>query len=185
MDKYFHPTLYNGCNYLSMLGLKLIHVRKRGHRPHWAVIHQCTMLSWKCHAHMLFSSTALAELIRLMACDIDISCNLSFIVLTNITFTFYPCVNFHKQIAFIPSHIKHSVIRNTWSIAEAERSLWRLPCCHAITDHFNMKPIFPNIGIPIVKISWSFDHFILVIGIPFTVRWHLFYWYPHLVSTYA
>ena len=24
-------TLYNGCNYLSMLGLKLIHVSKRGH----------------------------------------------------------------------------------------------------------------------------------------------------------
>ena len=34
MDKYFHPTHYNGCNYLSMLGLKLNHVSKRGHR--WA-----------------------------------------------------------------------------------------------------------------------------------------------------
>ena len=32
MDKQFHPTLYNGCNYLSMLGLKLNHVSKRGHR---------------------------------------------------------------------------------------------------------------------------------------------------------
>ena len=31
MDKSFHPTCYNGCNYLSMLGLKLIHVSKRGH----------------------------------------------------------------------------------------------------------------------------------------------------------
>ena len=30
MDKLFHPTLYNGCNYLSMLGLKLNHVSKRG-----------------------------------------------------------------------------------------------------------------------------------------------------------
>ena len=30
MDKYFHPTLYNGCNYLSMLGLKLNHVSKWG-----------------------------------------------------------------------------------------------------------------------------------------------------------
>ena len=29
MDKLFHPTLYNGCNYLSMLGFKLIHVSKR------------------------------------------------------------------------------------------------------------------------------------------------------------
>ena len=30
MDKLFHPTLNNGCNYLSMLGLKLNHDRKRG-----------------------------------------------------------------------------------------------------------------------------------------------------------
>ena len=32
MDKLFHPILYNGYNYLSMLGLKLNHVSKRGHR---------------------------------------------------------------------------------------------------------------------------------------------------------
>ena len=25
--KYFHPTPYNGCNYLSMLRFKLIHVK--------------------------------------------------------------------------------------------------------------------------------------------------------------
>ena len=31
MDKWFHPTLYQACNYLSMLGLKLNHVSKRGH----------------------------------------------------------------------------------------------------------------------------------------------------------
>ena len=30
MDKLFYPTFYNGCNYLSMLGLKLNHVSKRG-----------------------------------------------------------------------------------------------------------------------------------------------------------
>ena len=29
--RYFHITLYNVCNYFSMLGLKLIHVSKRGH----------------------------------------------------------------------------------------------------------------------------------------------------------
>ena len=29
MDKCFHPTVYNGCDYLSMLGLKLNHVSKR------------------------------------------------------------------------------------------------------------------------------------------------------------
>ena len=28
-DKLFHPTLYNGCNYLSMQGLNSIHVSKR------------------------------------------------------------------------------------------------------------------------------------------------------------
>ena len=31
MDKQFHPTFYQACNYLSMLGLKLNHVSKRGH----------------------------------------------------------------------------------------------------------------------------------------------------------
>ena len=34
MDKQFHPTVYSGCNYLSMLGLKLNHVSKRG-PGHW------------------------------------------------------------------------------------------------------------------------------------------------------
>ena len=32
MNKKFYPTNYNGCDYLSMLGLKLIHVSKRGRR---------------------------------------------------------------------------------------------------------------------------------------------------------
>ena len=32
MDRLFHPTHYNGCNYLSMLGFKLNHVSKRGPR---------------------------------------------------------------------------------------------------------------------------------------------------------
>ena len=36
MDKSFHPMHYNGCNYLSMLGLKLNHVSKRG--PRWSVM---------------------------------------------------------------------------------------------------------------------------------------------------
>ena len=30
MDKWFYTTLYNGCGNLSMLGLKLFHVTKRG-----------------------------------------------------------------------------------------------------------------------------------------------------------
>ena len=32
MDNYFNPTLYNGCHYLSMRGLQLNHVSKRGPR---------------------------------------------------------------------------------------------------------------------------------------------------------
>ena len=32
MDKLFHPTLYNGCNYLSMLGLKFNNISKRNPR---------------------------------------------------------------------------------------------------------------------------------------------------------
>ena len=32
MDKWFHPTDYNECNYSSMLGFKLIHVSKMGPR---------------------------------------------------------------------------------------------------------------------------------------------------------
>ena len=32
MDKQFYPTIYNGCDYLSMLGLKLNHISKRGPR---------------------------------------------------------------------------------------------------------------------------------------------------------
>ena len=35
MDKLFHPTLYNKHNYLSLLGLKLKHITKRGPRRRW------------------------------------------------------------------------------------------------------------------------------------------------------
>ena len=35
MDKQFHPTHYNGCNYLSMPGFKLYHVSKRGPGSRW------------------------------------------------------------------------------------------------------------------------------------------------------
>ena len=41
MDKWFHSTHYNGCNYLFMLGYKLTHVRKRGTR--W--INSCIQVS--------------------------------------------------------------------------------------------------------------------------------------------
>ena len=43
MDKQFYPTYYNGCNYLSMLGLKLNHVSKRG--PWSIILLHCTIIS--------------------------------------------------------------------------------------------------------------------------------------------
>ena len=57
MDKQFHPIHYNGCNYLSMLGLKLNHVSKRGHcRPYcirffdntidWTSINWVSIIDW-------------------------------------------------------------------------------------------------------------------------------------------
>ena len=45
MDKYYNPTHYNGCNYLTILGLKLIHVSKRA--------------SWRCN----FKMTLLNQLV--------------------------------------------------------------------------------------------------------------------------
>ena len=38
MDKYIHPTLYQACDFLSMLEFKLIHVRKRGPWLPWYFI---------------------------------------------------------------------------------------------------------------------------------------------------
>ena len=43
MDQWFHPTLYWACNYLSMLGLKLIHVSKLG--PRSIAVDHCLPLS--------------------------------------------------------------------------------------------------------------------------------------------
>ena len=40
-DNQFHPTFYNGCNYL--LGLKLIHVRKRGNWPPFCFV----LITWR------------------------------------------------------------------------------------------------------------------------------------------
>ena len=46
MDRKFHSTLYNGCNYLSMLGLKFIHISKRGSSE------LCCCNSWKPTTHV-------------------------------------------------------------------------------------------------------------------------------------
>ena len=49
MDKWFLLTFYNGCDYLSMLGLKLIHVRKRAPRKQiipYVLLFFCLVLSY-------------------------------------------------------------------------------------------------------------------------------------------
>ena len=43
MDKYYHPTLYKGCNYLSVLNSKLTHVSKRPLVRH---IHVYASVDW-------------------------------------------------------------------------------------------------------------------------------------------
>ena len=37
----------------------------------------------------------------------------------------------------------------------------------------NIKAVFPDIGIPIIKITWSSDRLVLIIGITILVRRHL------------
>ena len=49
MDKQFHLTHYNGCNYLSILGLKLIHVSKWGH---WTGL--CLVFNYMVFSHSVF-----------------------------------------------------------------------------------------------------------------------------------
>ena len=45
MDKYFHPRLYNGYNYLPMLGFKLNHVRKRAPRS-TGIVYSRAIVVW-------------------------------------------------------------------------------------------------------------------------------------------
>ena len=40
--------------------------------------------------------------------------------------------------------------------------------------HFNIKTVFPDIGIPILKIRWSGDHPVFMMGIPTLVRRRLY-----------
>ena len=68
MDKLFHHIHYNGCNYLSMLRLKLNHVSKRGHR--WPeFLNQgngiITLIVWNgmwLHIHDLTSMTVFGKM---------------------------------------------------------------------------------------------------------------------------
>ena len=56
MDKYFHPTLYWACDYLSMLGLKLNHVSKRGHSRQCYVMPKIEHQSISSHLSYLINS---------------------------------------------------------------------------------------------------------------------------------
>ena len=51
MDKLFHPAFYNWCNYISMLGSKLIHVSKGGHwcRKYTSLPRPCLLREMACH----------------------------------------------------------------------------------------------------------------------------------------
>ena len=85
MDKWFHPTLYWACDYLSMLGLKLNHVSKRGHKMYhndtWSQINASHTISqiWQ----MIYISLPLPcisarkdifHIIALIAKPVDIIC---------------------------------------------------------------------------------------------------------------
>ena len=47
MDKWFHPTLYYGCNHLSMQGFNRIHVCKRGPWHHNVFISHSINYLWQ------------------------------------------------------------------------------------------------------------------------------------------
>ena len=65
MDKLFYPTLYNGCNYLSMLGLKSNHVSKRGHGTKLCTYFMCRTVvdtkMWKFHCNAISKTDGLSS----------------------------------------------------------------------------------------------------------------------------
>ena len=77
--------------------------------------------------------------------------------------------------------------RFCWSFPQAKpddhnscRSCVLHRICHGTSEmssypgpQLNIKMIFPGIGISIMKIRWSSDHLIFIMGIPILVRWHL------------
>ena len=85
MDKWFHPTLYNGCNYLSMLGLKLNHVSKRGpmelrawmNRWHLHEMDKCDLLMIILYFHRydtnLYIITSMESFIQYLTSTVQIS----------------------------------------------------------------------------------------------------------------
>ena len=90
MDNLFHPTLFGTCDYLSMLGLKLIHVSKKGHEyltkdagvpveknsRVWSpgdMLFLCLRLRCLCpYSQSLFKRTRLNSPPRLLLCEVKI-----------------------------------------------------------------------------------------------------------------
>ena len=64
MDKSFHPTLYTGCNYLSTMGPKLMHISKRGNW--WSNPQDITLvvltINWLCKTFTDFTIKVLCFL---------------------------------------------------------------------------------------------------------------------------
>ena len=54
MDKYFHPTLYNGCNYLSMLSYAML--------VNWAIELEIWYTAIVCHLQGFEVGTSLVRL---------------------------------------------------------------------------------------------------------------------------
>ena len=48
------------------------------------------------------------------------------------------------------------------------------PGCDTLKAHFNIRNIFPGLGIPILKKKWSWDCLSFVMEIPMLVRQHLY-----------
>ena len=69
MDEWFHHTPYNGCYYLFMLGLKLIHIRKRGPWPKCVDTGQ--LMSFYVHPCLCVSVTHWSRIWHLGICEND------------------------------------------------------------------------------------------------------------------
>ena len=71
-----------------------------------------------------------------------------------------------------------SAIHKFWeNILESSRNVSETTPVHAMLveseAHFNIKTIFPGMGIPVTKIRWPSDHFIFMMEILTLVRWHI------------
>ena len=75
----------------------------------------------------------------------------------------------HYNIVLSPKTYNRHPIASWWEQA--------IGCCLHVSStsgpRLNIKAVFPDIGIPIIKIRWSSDRLILIMGITFLVRQHL------------